>query len=89
MSILADGTRIQHAVSEEIDRPRPFRLPAPGETVHSVELGVAPTGTPMTYLLGGTQYIVLAYGTANDAGLLGEVYAPPFEDPAVRHTRGC
>ena len=39
--------------------------------MHSVELGVAPTGTPMTYLLGGTQYIVLAYGTANDAGLLG------------------
>ena len=44
---------------------------ATGETVHSVELGVAPTGTPMTYMLNGTQYIVLAYGTANAAGLVG------------------
>ena len=43
---------------------------ATGETLHSVELGVAPTGTPMTYMLDGTQYIVLAYGTANEAGLL-------------------
>ena len=42
-----------------------------GEIVHAVELGAAPTGTPMTYMLDGRQYIVLAYGTANDAGLLG------------------
>ena len=42
---------------------------ATGETVHAVELNAAPTGTPMTYMLNGTQYIVLAYGTANDAGL--------------------
>jgi hypothetical protein len=41
-----------------------------GDTVHAVELDAAPTGAPMTYMLDGTQYIVLAYGTANDAGLL-------------------
>ena len=43
---------------------------ATGETLHAVELDVAPTGTPMTYLQDGRQYIVLAYGTANDAGLV-------------------
>ena len=37
---------------------------ATGDTIHAVELDVAPTGTPMTYMLGRTQYIVLAYGTA-------------------------
>ena len=31
---------------------------------------MAPTGTPMTYLQDGRQYIVLAYGTANAAGLV-------------------
>jgi len=41
-----------------------------GETVHSVELNVPPTGTPMTYMLNGKQYIVLAYGTANVCGLI-------------------
>ena len=42
-----------------------------GETVHAVELDVPPTGTPMTYLLGETQYIVVAYGAAKNTGLLG------------------
>ena len=41
-----------------------------GETIHAVELPVVPTGTPMTFMRDGTQYIVLAYGTANDAGLM-------------------
>ena len=41
-----------------------------GDTLHSVELDVAPTGTPMTYLVDGKQYIVLAYGTGNDVGLI-------------------
>ena len=41
-----------------------------GETLHEVELDAAPTGTPMTYMLDGRQYIVVAYGTANDAGLV-------------------
>ena len=40
-----------------------------GETIHAVGLDVAPTGTPMTYMQDGTQFIVLAYGAANDAGL--------------------
>jgi hypothetical protein len=42
-----------------------------GETVHSVELNVPPTGTPMTYMLNGKQYIVLAYGTGSSSGLIG------------------
>ena len=41
-----------------------------GETLHEVELDAAPTGTPMTYMRDGRQYIVVAYGTANDAGLV-------------------
>ena len=43
---------------------------ATGATVHAVELDVAPTGTPMTYLQDGKQLIVMAYGTVNDAGLI-------------------
>jgi quinoprotein glucose dehydrogenase len=42
-----------------------------GATVHTVELDVSPTGTPMTYMAGGKQYIVLAYGLASSAGLIG------------------
>jgi hypothetical protein len=42
-----------------------------GEAVQSVELDVPPTGTPMTYMLNGKQYIVLAYGIANSSGLIG------------------
>ena len=30
-----------------------------------------PQRDPMTYMLNGAQYIVLAYGTANEAGLVG------------------
>ncbi len=41
-----------------------------GETVHSVELDVSPTGTPMTYMINGKQHIVLAYGIASSAGLI-------------------
>ncbi len=41
-----------------------------GETVHAVELPASPTGAPMTYLANGRQLVVLAYGTANDAGLV-------------------
>src|SRR6185503_6194847 len=33
-----------------------------GATVHAVKLDVAPTGTPMTYMSNGRQYIVMAYG---------------------------
>jgi quinoprotein glucose dehydrogenase len=41
-----------------------------GETIHSVELDVSPTGTPMTYMANGKQYIVLAYGTGGSTGLI-------------------
>jgi quinoprotein glucose dehydrogenase len=43
---------------------------ATGRTVHSVELDVSPTGTPMTYMVNGTQYVVLAYGIGSSAGLI-------------------
>ena len=73
---LADGD--DQAAADRAVRPRAFpTTPAllafdkrTGETIHAVELDVAPTGTPMTYMLGGTQYIVVAYGAANDTGLL-------------------
>jgi quinoprotein glucose dehydrogenase len=42
-----------------------------GETLHSVVLAVSPTGSPMTYMADGKQYIVLAYGIASSAGLVG------------------
>ena len=44
---------------------------ASGATVHSVVLPAAPTGSPMTYTVGGKQYIVLAYGAGSQTGLLG------------------
>jgi quinoprotein glucose dehydrogenase len=44
---------------------------ATGATIHSVELDVPPTGTPMTYMLGGKQYIVVANGSEGSSGLLG------------------
>ncbi len=43
---------------------------ATGETIHAVELDVPPIGTPMTYMQDGKQFIVLAYGSANDMGLV-------------------
>ena len=44
---------------------------ATGATVHSVVLPAAPTGSPMTYMANGRQYIVLAYGAGSSTGLLG------------------
>ncbi len=41
-----------------------------GATVHSVPLDVAPTGSPMTYMAGGRQFIVMAYGTGSASGLV-------------------
>ncbi len=43
---------------------------ATGATLHSVVLDVPPTGSPMTYMLDGKQYLVLAYGTGNAVGLI-------------------
>jgi quinoprotein glucose dehydrogenase len=42
-----------------------------GATIRSVRLDVPPTGSPMTYMLGGKQFIVLAYGTGSNSGLIG------------------
>ena len=42
-----------------------------GATIHSVALDVPPTGTPMTYVSNGKQYIVMAYGSGMSSGLLG------------------
>ncbi|MEE2635944.1 MAG: pyrroloquinoline quinone-dependent dehydrogenase [Acidobacteriota bacterium] len=43
---------------------------AAGTLLHSVELDVPPTGTPMTYMLGDLQYLVVAYGTGDATGLV-------------------
>jgi quinoprotein glucose dehydrogenase len=42
-----------------------------GATIHEIALGVPPTGTPMTYMLGGKQYIAVAYGSGEASGLIG------------------
>ena len=42
-----------------------------GEVVHSIELPVTPSGTPMTYMAEGRQFIVMAYGTGEESGLIG------------------
>ena len=41
-----------------------------GETIHSVELNVPPTGAPMTYLVNGKQHIIMAYGNEGSSGLI-------------------
>lgn len=41
-----------------------------GETVHQFELPAAPGGTPMTYMVDGKQYIVIAVGGVKDARLV-------------------
>ena len=43
---------------------------ATGEIVRSVELPTGLTGTPMTYMAGGKQYIVAAFGSGAEAGLV-------------------
>ena len=61
-----------------------------GATIHSVHLEVPPTGSPMTYLLDGRQFIVMAYGTGSATGLIGLVLSENSIDlPASRiWTRG-
>jgi quinoprotein glucose dehydrogenase len=41
-----------------------------GTTLHAIALPATPNGTPMTYLAGGRQHIVVAYGGGDDAGLV-------------------
>ena len=43
---------------------------ATGEIVQSVEISTGLTGTPMTYMVGGKQYIVAAFGSGAEAGLM-------------------
>ena len=44
---------------------------ATGGVVHETELPVAPSGTPMTYMAEGRQFIVMAYGSGEESGLIG------------------
>jgi len=44
---------------------------ATGATLHAIELPDTPNGTPLTYVAGGRQHIVVAYGGGGDAGLVG------------------
>ena len=39
--------------------------------VHVTELPVTPSGTPMTYMAEGRQFIVMAYGSGEESGLIG------------------
>ena len=48
---------------------------ATGEIVHEIELPLRPTGTPMTYMADGRQFIAIAVGGGSDAKLVG--YALP------------
>ena len=43
---------------------------ATGEIVHAVDLPATLTGTPMTYMAGGKQHIVAAFGAGAEAGLI-------------------
>jgi quinoprotein glucose dehydrogenase len=49
---------------------------ATGASIHSLDLEVAPTGTPMTYMANGRQYIVLAYGSGSSSGLIAFALPP-------------
>ncbi len=42
-----------------------------GEVVHVTELPETPSGTPMTYMAEGRQFIVMAYGAGKESGLIG------------------
>jgi quinoprotein glucose dehydrogenase len=42
-----------------------------GTVVHATALPVTPSGTPMTYMAEGRQFIVMAYGSGEESGLIG------------------
>ena len=48
---------------------------ATGEVIHEIEMPLGPSGTPMTYMADGRQYVLIAVGGGADAKLLG--YALP------------
>ena len=54
---------------------------ATGETVAEVALPFAPSGTPMTYMKDGRQFIVLAGGTVKEAALIA-LALPAKDHPA-------
>jgi quinoprotein glucose dehydrogenase len=41
-----------------------------GAIVHETELPAVPSGTPMTYMAEGRQFIVMAYGAGEESGLM-------------------
>ncbi len=43
---------------------------ATGDSVHALEHPEAPSGTPMTYMANGRQFVVAADSRGTDAGLL-------------------
>ena len=43
---------------------------ATGEIVHAIDLPATLSGTPMTYMAGGTHYIVAAFGRGAESGLI-------------------
>ncbi len=43
---------------------------ATGHIVHAIDVPAILTGTPMTYVAGGKQYIVAAYGAGPTTGLV-------------------
>lgn len=43
---------------------------ATGEIIHEIDLPLAPSGTPMTYMAGGKQYVSIAVGGGRDAKLV-------------------
>ena len=41
-----------------------------GEIIHEFDLPLRPTGTPMSYLINGKQYVTIAVGGGEDARLI-------------------
>jgi quinoprotein glucose dehydrogenase len=43
---------------------------ASGEIIHELDLPLPPTGTPMSYIVDGKQYVTIAVGGGQDARLI-------------------
>jgi quinoprotein glucose dehydrogenase len=41
-----------------------------GEIIHELDLPLPPTGTPMSYIVDGKQYVTIAVGGGQDARLI-------------------
>ena len=63
---------IGHGGKRQLDTPPVLNAfdKASGELVHAVELPARPTGTPMTYMADGRQFIVMAVSGADGTGLV-------------------